>query len=50
MKEAFLNAMKRRHACKLFDPAKTISNDNLRFILEVGRLSPSSIGLQHWKF
>lgn len=39
-----------RHACKLFDEDKKISKDNLSFILESARLSPSSFGMEHWRF
>lgn len=39
-----------RHATKEFDPTKKISEDDFRFILETGRLSPSSGGNEPWKF
>ena len=39
-----------RHACKQFDPTKVVSQENMRTILEAGRLSPSSFGLEPWKF
>ncbi|CAM4514276.1 nitroreductase [Paenibacillus endophyticus] len=39
-----------RHATKEFDPTKKISDENFRFILEAGRLSPSSGGNEPWKF
>jgi nitroreductase len=39
-----------RHATKEFDTTKKISDDNFRFILEAGRLSPSSGGNEPWKF
>lgn len=39
-----------RYACKKFDPSKKISEDNLNTILEALRLTPSSFGLQPWKF
>ena len=48
MKEQFLQAMKFRHACKLFDAQKTISAEDFEYILEVGRLSPSSFGFEPW--
>lgn len=50
MKQEFLQAMHFRHACKLFDATRQVAQDDLEFILEVGRLSPSSIGMEHWKF
>ncbi len=49
-KEQFLEAMDFRHACKIFDETKKISSEDLEFILEVGRLSPSSFGMEPWKF
>ncbi len=39
-----------RHACKAFDPNYLISEDDMRVILEAGRLSPSSFGFEPWKF
>lgn len=47
---AVLSAMKGRYACKRFDPAKKISGRDQELILEAGRLSPSSFGLEHWHF
>ncbi|ARU30433.1 hypothetical protein CAP31_01220 [Sulfuriferula sp. AH1] len=49
-KNAILDAFNFRHACKLFDADKKIPQTDLDFILEAGRLSPSSMGLEHWKF
>lgn len=48
-KKLFLEAMNYRHACKLFDGEK-IPAEDLEFILEAGRLSPSSFGVEQWKF
>lgn len=39
-----------RHACKIFDESKKISDEDIDFILEVGRTSPSSFGMEAWKF
>lgn len=39
-----------RYATKKFDPTKKISSDNLNVILESLRLTPSSYGLQPYKF
>ena len=39
-----------RHACKRFDPERKIPEDDLRFILEAGRLAPSSFGMEPWRF
>ena len=50
MRNDFEKAMNFRHACKIFDTTKSISNDDLHFVLEAGRLSPSSFGVEHWHF
>jgi len=50
MKNNFLKAMDFRHACKIFNSSKTISNEDIRFILEAGIKSPSSFGMEAWKF
>lgn len=46
----FLNALQYRHACKIFDENKKISEENQNLIIEFGRLSPSSFGLEPWHF
>jgi len=45
-----MQAMDFRHACKVFDESKKISDENIEFILETGRKSPSSFGMEGWKF
>jgi nitroreductase len=50
MKEKIIAAFMFRHACKEFDADKKISAANFEFILETARLSPSSFGLEPWKF
>lgn len=50
MKNELLAAFQRRHACHLFQADRQIDADDLAFILEAGRLSPSSFGLEQWKF
>jgi len=50
MKEEIIKALKWRYAVKVFDPSKKVSDEDLNTILEAGRLSPSSIGLEPWKF
>lgn len=50
MRTELLEIFRRRYACHLFDPARSISQDDLDYILEAGRLSPSSFGLEQWKF
>jgi len=50
MKQDILDAFLSRHATKEFDQNKKISDDDFRFILETGRLSPSSFGTEPWRF
>ncbi|MFA5215694.1 NAD(P)H-dependent oxidoreductase [Sulfuricurvum sp.] len=50
MRNDFEKAMHFRHACKLFDTTKAMSSEDLTFILEAGRLSPSSFGMEQWQF
>jgi nitroreductase len=38
-----------RHACKIFDATKTISDNDFNFLLECARLSPTSFGMQGTK-
>lgn len=50
MKSQLLDIFLRRHACHLFQEDRGLASDDLNFILEAGRLSPSSFGLEPWKF
>ena len=50
MNNEFMDAMEFRHACKVFDESKKISEEDIKFILEAGRKSPSSFGMEAWKF
>lgn len=50
MDKSFKEAMDFRHACKLFDEKRKISEEDILFILEAGRNSPSSFGQEGWKF
>ncbi|PHR57830.1 MAG: NAD(P)H-dependent oxidoreductase [Arcobacter sp.] len=49
-KKDFLEIMNFRHACKLFDETKKISDEDIHHILEIARKSPSSFGMEAWKF
>jgi nitroreductase len=49
-KDEILKIHNFRHACKVFDESKKISQSDLSTILETGRLSPSSFGMEQWKF
>ena len=50
MKNNFTKAMDFRHACKAFDENKKISDAEMHYILEAGQKSPSSFGMEGWKF
>lgn len=50
MQNDFTKAMNFRHACKIFDENKKISEEKVHYILEAGRKSPSSFGMEAWKF
>lgn len=50
MNNHFTKAINFRHACKIFDENKAISEEKMHFILEAGRKSPSSFGMEGWKF
>lgn len=49
MADCFLDAMQRRFACKGFE-AKKIDEEKFDTILEYARLSPSSFGMEPWRF
>lgn len=49
-KKDLLATFNDRHATKAFDPTKIIPAEDFEFILETGRLSPSSTGLEPWHF
>ncbi len=42
--------MKWRYAVEIFDTTKKVSDADLHTILDAGRLSPSSFGIEAWKF
>ncbi|WP_258865562.1 NAD(P)H-dependent oxidoreductase [Helicobacter sp. MIT 99-5507] len=48
--DKFLKAMHFRHACKVFDENKEIKQEDFLNILEAGRLSPSSMGMEPTRF
>ncbi|MEJ7220106.1 NAD(P)H-dependent oxidoreductase [Staphylococcus gallinarum] len=50
MQDTIIEAFNFRHATKRFDATKSISDSEFNTILEAGRLSPSSLGLEPWKF
>ncbi len=50
IKEQVLEAMNFRHATKVYDDTRTIAEEDFQYIVEAGRLSPSSLGSEPWKF
>lgn len=50
MSKQFQEAMEFRHACKVFDTEKKIAQNDIYNIVDMGRKSPSSFGMEGWKF
>jgi nitroreductase len=50
IKDKIIESLNFRHACKEFNPTKKIKDEDFDLILESMRLSPSSMGLEPWKF
>lgn len=50
MNRTILDLFQRRFACHHFLPDRAIPAADLDTVLEAGRLSPSSFGLEHWRF
>lgn len=50
MQDSILKALHWRYGTKIFNPEKKISFEELRTILESGRLAPSALGIEPWKF
>ena len=49
-KKDIIEAFNFRHACKEFDASKTLSDEDINFILQTANLSPSSFGFEPWHF
>ena len=49
-KKEVLSAFQFRHACKVFDATKTVSDEDIHYILQTANLSPSSFGFEPWHF
>lgn len=49
-RDEILNAFTYRHATKEFDTTKTVSDEDINFILKTANLSPSSFGFEPWHF
>ena len=48
--EDILNAFNYRHATKEFDASKTLTDEQINFILKTANLTPSSFGFEPWHF
>ena len=49
-REQLLAAFQYRKSCRHYDPSRKISAEDFNYILELGRLSPSSVGSEPWRF
>ena len=49
-KQQVLDAFHFRCATRYYDPTRKISKEDFDYILELGRLSPSSVGSEPWQF
>ena len=49
-KQQVLDAFHFRCATRYYDPERKISKEDFNYILELGRLSPSSVGSEPWQF
>lgn len=45
-----VNVFEKRYTCKSYDPDRSVSQADMDALLEVARLSPSSMGLEPWHF
>lgn len=50
IRKQIIEALNNRYATKIFDPNKKITDSDLQTILESARLTPSSFGIEAWKF
>lgn len=48
--EAIRDLLKRRYACRDYNPNRKISDQDFHLILEAGQLAPSSYGFELWHF
>lgn len=49
-KDEVLNAFQYRASTRSYDGSRKISDEDFHYILELGRLSPSSVGSEPWQF
>ena len=45
-----INLYEKRYTCKGYDKNKKVSDEDFKTIMELARLSPSSMGYEPWKF
>lgn len=50
IRDQILQAFNFRHATKRFNPDQKVNAEDFHTIIEAGRLSPSSIGAEPWRF
>ncbi|MDO4907777.1 NAD(P)H-dependent oxidoreductase [Neisseria sp.] len=50
VKQQVLEAFKFRAATRAYDPARKVGREDMDYILELARLSPSSVGSEPWRF
>lgn len=50
VREVLLNTFHNRFTCKRYEPGCSISEEDFNTIMEVARTSPSSFGMEPWKF
>lgn len=49
-KQHILDGFKFRAATRYYDPERKVSREDMQYLLELARLSPSSVGSEPWKF
>jgi len=49
-KEQIIDAFQFRHATKVFDTNKALTDNDINYILQTANLSPSSFGFEPWHF
>ena len=50
MTNAVIECIQSRSAAKYYDPAATLSDDQIRELVRIGTTAPTSFHLQNWRF
>ena len=50
MANAVIESMLSRSSAKYYDPAATLSDDEIRELVRIGTTAPTSFHLQNWRF